>query len=122
MKNGLIILCSLIILSCNSQEKKGVQRISQTDFQKVYQKGSLQLLDVRTAEEIAQGTIEGAVFADIYQDNFLEKVSEKLNKNKPVYVYCKAGGRSLRAAKLMVKKGFATVYSVDDGYDGWKKK
>tara|TARA_B110000091_G_C13589008_1_gene379811 strand:- start:70 stop:216 length:147 start_codon:yes stop_codon:yes gene_type:complete len=33
----------------------------------------------------------------------------KLGKNHPVYVYCKSGGRSGKATKVMKKMGFTTV-------------
>ncbi len=55
--------------------------------------------------------------------NFFEKdfnaQLEKLDKTKPVYVYCKAGGRSGKATKQMKKMGFTTVYNLIGGIGAW---
>ncbi|MBS1488433.1 MAG: rhodanese-like domain-containing protein [Bacteroidetes bacterium] len=52
---------------------------------------------------------------DFYRDDFKEKVA-KLDKSKPVFVYCLAGGRSKSAAKIMADLGFAAVYDLSGGY------
>jgi rhodanese-related sulfurtransferase len=46
---------------------------------------------------------------------------KKLDKNKPVLVYCAAGGRSASAAKDLKKAGFKKVYDLEGGYDAWKE-
>ena len=44
---------------------------------------------------------------------------EKLDKNKPVYVYCKVGGRSGQAAAQMQAMGFTAVYNLTGGMNAW---
>ncbi|MBR9776455.1 MAG: hypothetical protein GYB55_16105 [Cytophagales bacterium] len=78
------------------------------------------ILDVRTQEEVAQGLIPGAVNIDVLQDDFAEKIAT-LDKNQKVLVYCKVGGRSKKAADLLVGKGFSQVFNLEGGYDLWKK-
>ena len=52
------------------------------------------LLDIRTAEELAEnGTMEGAMNVDYYSANFQDEIA-KLNKDEAVYLYCRSGGRS----------------------------
>jgi len=76
-------------------------------------------MDVRTAGEVAQGYIQGAtVFADINAANFQEELN-KLDKSKPYLVYCKSGGRSSRAAQMMVDAGFTNVYNLNGGISNW---
>jgi len=78
------------------------------------------LLDIREKEEIALGYIKGAVF--LPQGLLNEKVEELLpDKDAPVVVYCAAGIRSLAAAKLMKEKGYAHVFSMAKGIEGWQK-
>jgi len=78
------------------------------------------LLDIREKEEIVLGYIKGAVF--LPQGLLHEEVEELLpDKNVPVVVYCAAGIRSLAAAKLMREKGYAHVFSMAKGIDGWQK-
>lgn len=80
--------------------------------------GDIQLLDVRTAEEVAQGSIAGAVNIDVLQDGFTEKINP-LNKELPIYVYCKKGGRSNRAAQILKEAGFKEIYDLQGGITNW---
>jgi phage shock protein E len=76
------------------------------------------ILDVRTPEEIAEGKIEGAVTMNFYEDNFKASVAT-LDKTKPVYVYCAAGGRSAKASTMLKSQGFKEVYNLDGGMTAW---
>lgn len=78
------------------------------------------ILDVRTPEEWAEGTILGAEKINYHDDNFAQQV-DKLDKNTPVYIYCKAGGRSSSAADILKEKGFAKVYNLDGGITSWQE-
>lgn len=78
-----------------------------------------QLVDVRTSDEFNKDHLKGAVNYDIYESNF-ETNLNKLDKNKPVFVYCYSGGRSSQAANTLKKKGFKTVYDMSEGFKKWK--
>lgn len=78
-----------------------------------------QILDVRTPEEVAAGSIAGATVIDIYDPAFMDKV-KALDKNQPTIVYCKVGGRSAQACTLMSEAGFTKLYNLTGGYDAWK--
>ena len=82
-------------------------------------KTGAQLIDVRTPREFSNGFIEGAKNIDYNGDSF-EKQMKKLDKTKPVLVYCAAGGRSENAAELLQEWGFKEVYDLEGGYNGWK--
>lgn len=81
----------------------------------------LQILDVRQNAEVAEGMIEGAKQIDISKPYFTDEVN-KLDKSKPVLVYCAAGGRSKTAQEIMQENGFEKVYNMKGGYDRWKKQ
>jgi rhodanese-related sulfurtransferase len=63
------------------------------------------ILDVRTPEEIAEGYIQGAVFADFKADNFRDKIQE-LDKTADYVVHCRSGQRSEKAIEIMTELGF----------------
>ena len=42
-----------------------------------------------------------------------------LDKNKPVYVYCKVGGRSLKVSNKLIQVGFKNVYNLEGGFLRW---
>lgn len=81
----------------------------------------LQLVDVRTAEENAQGTIPGAVLIDVKQDNFAQRAEKMLDKERPVAVFCRSGRRSANAATILTEKGFKTVVNLTGGFTAWSK-
>lgn len=76
------------------------------------------IMDVRTPEETVDGIIDGAIELDYYDEEFLQKLS-KMDKSKDYYVYCKMGGRSAKAARLMIKNGFSSVHNLKGGYIDW---
>ncbi|MFH6604431.1 rhodanese-like domain-containing protein [Maribacter algicola] len=79
----------------------------------------VQLVDVRTAIEYNSGHIKNAVNIDFFNAANFQKSFEKLNKDKPVYVYCRSGARSFKAAKKLVDMGFAQIYDLQGGYMKW---
>ena len=111
-------------LSCQNGKAKNVEQeiielIVVSDLQKQNTE-SIQLVDVRTPREVEQGMILGAQHMDYMGDDFLEQ-TESLDKSEPVYLYCKSGGRSARAAKKLRDAGFTKVYDVDGGITAWNK-
>ncbi len=82
---------------------------------------NIQVLDVRTPGEIAEGYIEGATRININDADFKARVEAEVDKTKPVYVYCKMGGRSAKAAKMMQDMGFTEVHNVKGGITAWNK-
>jgi thioredoxin len=78
-----------------------------------------QIIDVRTPDEYSDGHITDAINID-WRGNDFSTAVEKLNKNKPVMVYCLSGGRSSQAAEFLKKDGFKNVYELDKGILAWK--
>ncbi|MBL0342638.1 MAG: rhodanese-like domain-containing protein [Bacteroidetes bacterium] len=104
----------------SKQEGQIAKDISVLEFNRLLKSKPGQLIDVRTAGEVSKGAIEGSTNIDLFDENFESKI-DKLDKNKPVYVYCASGGRSGEAMEMMTKKGFKEVYNLDGGYSAWKK-
>ena len=100
-----------------------VHRVAATEFKVQLEKlgDSANLVDVRTPEEFAQGAIEGAININFRDSNF-EKEIGKLDREKPIMVYCQAGSRSGKATKKLEQLGFETIYDLTVGYGGWPKE
>lgn len=94
------------------------QRVSKESFKAYMESNTVQLVDVRTPEEYAAGNINGAVNYDFYSPEFKSKL-ETLDKNQPVMIYCKSGGRSGQALEMMKSMGFKTVLELEGGYSNW---
>jgi rhodanese-related sulfurtransferase len=75
------------------------------------------LIDVRTPQEFAEGHVEGAILLP------LQELEQRLADVEPyrgsdVYVICKSGGRSARAAAILNAKGYKAI-NVQGGTMGW---
>lgn len=92
---------------------------SPQDFKAFLDANDVQLIDVRTADEVNNGYIAGAVNFDFHGSDFENRLLT-LNKDKPVMVYCAAGGRSGKAAQTLKGMGFREVHDLDGGINAWK--
>jgi rhodanese-related sulfurtransferase len=115
-----LLLALVLILpfsSCQSQNKgDNLQLLEPKEFlAKFKATKDAQLLDVRTPEEVAEGTLEGAQNINFYDADFKDKLS-KLDKNKPVFVYCRSGGRSGKCAQMCKDMGFKEIYDMKGGW------
>ncbi|WKZ60187.1 MAG: rhodanese-like domain-containing protein [Cyclobacteriaceae bacterium] len=113
------ILTLATVVSCQGQT--GVQVLSVDAFeQKLNATPEKIILDVRTDEEYAQGKMKNATQIDYYQRDFKTEVA-KLDKTKPVFVYCASGVRSNSAAKILKQQGFTEVYDLKGGLNAWAR-
>lgn len=80
----------------------------------------IQLVDVRTEAEYSVSHLKDAQNICVSSKDFREKVVD-LDKNKPVYVYCKGGGESAQAAQILKEMGFTKVYDLQGGIDNWEE-
>lgn len=113
------LLLSFTILSCNGQTSKNITDIDPKAFsEKITTTPNAQIIDVRTPQEFASGHIDNALNIDWLGDNFVAN-AEKLDKTKPVFVYCKTSNRSPQAAKKLEELGFATIYNMQGGLLKW---
>lgn len=79
-------------------------------------------LDVREAEELAEGHVPEAVHIPRGFLEFKADDHEALpSKDTPICVYCMAGGRAALAAQTLKQLGYTNVVSIQGGFEGWKK-
>lgn len=77
------------------------------DFQAT--KGAV-LLDVRTAGEYAEGHIENSL--NLPLQNIEQAVSVIKDKNTPLFVHCRSGGRSAAATAELKRMGYTNVNDI----------
>lgn len=132
MMKKLILFFGLFMLvagvSCQQQtdtnqgEFAVVEVINVDQFAQSIAATGVQLVDVRTQEEVGKGTMEGAIHIDFFADDFETQLKEKLDQDKPVYLFCRSGNRSNKAAHRMAEMGFTKVYDLDGGWIAWSEQ
>jgi rhodanese-related sulfurtransferase len=121
MKN---VLCSILLFSmiaCKAQPESN-QKLGPDAFEKGISQSGIQVLDVRTAGEFQGGHIKNALLADWNDKTQFNERVKYVDKDKPVYIYCLAGGRSAAAADWMRQNGFTSVLELLGGMNAWKKE
>ena len=98
----------IILFFACADQKSEIQLLEKHEFQ-VLMNQDVQLIDVRTSEEYSKGFIEEAQNIDYNSIDFVNQIS-KLNKDKPVLLYCAMGGRSSKASKVFKSQGFKKIY------------
>lgn len=77
----------------------------------------LQLIDVRTPAEYADGHLAKATLIPLQE---LEERLAEIDKGKPILLYCRSGHRSGMALKLLQEKGYAQAKDIEGGINAWK--
>ncbi|RIY37211.1 rhodanese-like domain-containing protein [Capnocytophaga canis] len=113
MKKSILILAMGLFSCSNIPSEKNIKI---KDYEP---KATDKLVDIRTAEEFADGHLKGAVNIDFFEDDFLENFEKQYDKEDTVYIYCKSGGRSSKAYAILEKAGFKNLMHLDGGFMQW---
>jgi rhodanese-related sulfurtransferase len=126
----IIFISTLLLLSaCGHSAYKRQQEISDSvietvsteKFKNLVDSGGGIILDVRTPEEFSNGYIANAVAVNVNDSSFTEKINQ-LPKGKDIYVYCRSGKRSLKAADILRGNKFKRIYNLENGITEWIEK
>ncbi len=76
------------------------------------------LVDVRESNEFASVRIPGAVLMPLSE---FQASYHRLPKDRPLFLHCAVGKRSLVAAELLKRNGYEDVANVEGGIIAWQK-
>lgn len=79
--------------------------------------GGAHVLDVRTAEEVAQGVIPGAIHVPV--EEIEQRVHEIPDDGRPMLVYCAGGVRSVYACEFLTSEGYTNLFNLEAGMMSW---
>ena len=117
MKKILTLL--LAVLGLTTACSQNYENYDVKEFAKLIADSNVVILDVRKADEFAEGHIKGAVLIDQFQNDFVEQAQAKLPKDKIIAIYCRSGRRSASAAGKMADIGYKCV-NLKGGILAWK--
>jgi rhodanese-related sulfurtransferase len=108
------------IFGSQAQSSKNIEVIPVAEFKDCIEQNDVQLIDVRTPEEYAEGKIKDAENINFFDADFTTQFGH-LKKDEPIYLYCRSGGRSNKAAQKLEKLGFTKIYDLQGGITAWNK-
>lgn len=84
----------------------------------IQKRKELQLVDVRSPQELREGSIEGSTLLPFWN---IMKGEFNLPKDRPILLICAVGGRSYAAGQILAQKGYKEIYNLQGGIDAWKR-
>ncbi len=97
-----------------------IRKVDVQTFKTETEGKTVQLVDVRTPNEFKAGHLANADNVNVFDGNFMTQMA-KYKKDEPVYVYCRSGGRSMKAARKLKAQGY-NVVNMNGGFMGWSSK
>jgi rhodanese-related sulfurtransferase len=96
----------------------GISEIDAETLDSLRREGAVDLVDVRTEAEVAQGVIEGARHVPLH----LVPIREgDFNRDIATVFYCRSGSRSAQACMYMAGRGHGQVYNLRGGVIDWNR-
>ena len=107
------------LIGSGSDTTDNFEVLARNLYKDAIQNEKVQLVDVRTNREFRKGHLARAINIDYYKASKFRKDFEKLDKTKPVYIYCRSGHRSQKAGRRILNMGFPKVYDLEGGLNNW---
>ncbi len=118
------ILAVVAALACLAMGPAAVKSLEQETLKGYIEKGSpfsFILIDVRGADEVAEGGGIGNAQCKPYNLAWPEQLQQeckRIPRNRSIVVYCRSGARAAMAAAYLESAGFANVYNAG-GFLSW---
>lgn len=108
-----------ILFGRKNETSNKIEVLNTNTFADAIRIARVQLVDVRTPNEYRGGHIKSALNIDFFNKSNFDKAFDTLNKNEPIYLYCRSGARSQKAARRLAGMGFSKIYDLKGGYLRW---
>lgn len=101
------------------QETEAAPQVSAQELQAMRHSGAVELIDVRTAEEVAICALPGARHLPLAD---LDEWVDGLSRSQEYVVYCKVGARGERAVTALRRHGLTNVRNLTGGITAWARE
>lgn len=95
------------------------QHISVQQTAELIEKDNVVIADIRDEQSFAAGHITNSKHLT---NGTLHSFLQQFEFDQPVVVVCYHGNSSQGAAQYLVNQGFEQVYSLDGGFESWRKQ
>ena len=102
-------------LTINPKERNIKSHLDPKDWNKLIKNKETHIIDTRKPFEYKVGTFKRSVNPNVTNFRDFPKYLNKLNKNKPVAMFCTGGIRCEKTSVYLKKKGFKNIYQLNGG-------
>ena len=114
----VILISSFVSFSQSTNKRVFFKDCTAKEFKSSLDTSSNYLLiDLRPVKKFKKERIKTAKSA--IDTKALFYLTDKYDKNTPIFIYSEEGDESLSAAALLMRKGYNKIYHLQEGIDGW---
>lgn len=117
----MLSLIAVFALNLTLHAAEEHTKVPLEDIKKAVAEGKAVIVDVREKAEWDEGHLKGAILVPLSTLKSVNKAPDDLPKDKPLYVHCVAGVRSLTASEILNKIGY-DARALKPGYEALKKE
>lgn len=121
MRKVYLLMVAILLVASVAFAQKSITTCTVAEFSTFIVDKKIQLVDVRTPQEFKEGHIKGAINIDYKNEKAFAEGISKLDKKRPVAIYCRSGHRSGLAAKILAAEGFK-VLDLSGGVIKWQSE
>ena len=108
-------------LKNDAKPTEGLKAVNDRKNAKADRKAQVHAVHQRDRYDIARINGSTLIPLDVIEERKIEKLNG-LQKGDEIVLHCKAGVRSLKAAKALIDLGFENVKSMRGGIEEWAEK
>jgi len=109
-------------LNLKSEERNLETHLNPNEWNKLIKKKDTHIIDTRKPFEYNVGTFKKSVNPNVKNFRDFPKYLNKLEKDKPVAMFCTGGIRCEKTSVYLKKKGFKNIYQLNGGILNYLKK
>ena len=111
----------VVPMGMNTFKRKLNGHINPKKWNKIIKDKNTLLIDVRKPFEYAVGTFKNAINPNVSNFREFPKYLKKLDKKKPIAMFCTGGIRCEKASVFLEKKGFKNIFQLNGGIINYLK-
>lgn len=116
---ALIVIIVMLVMNSVRSKLLGFNELKPVDAVRLINRVGPLVLDVREDSEFGKSHITGA--KNIPVAELEQRIAELEDwRERDILIYCRAGQRSAKAAAVLKRHGFTSMYKLDGGIMAWQ--
>jgi len=114
----LFVVATVFNYSCKDETNSEIQVVTTEEMQEFSEINDVKFANIKSSDSTNENLIEDSQNIDYLSPNF-DKEIIKLDKSKPVIVFCKSSNDNVKCEEKMENAGFVKIYDIDESIAKW---